>query len=413
MNQTGLLPSIAWNGARWWLPLSSSTANQLAQQFLQPDPVVLCTLVQSDPALRIWLLLEYAASVDAASVTLDGLSNSAPSVFAHALTAKERWTDPPTDLQAFHPQWCQLYRDLASWDQPQQWLQITGPEIPEDWRRTWPQLIGAASLPGACPDFGGNRLDLALLLKKSDHFDSQLQQEKLAAMKELAYGLSHEINNPLANISTRAQSLARDERSPDRQRMLGAIVTQAMRAYEMIADMMFFANPPVPKIANDQDPEDVSGLVQQIVDEFTAAAAQQGIEVSSHLVTGCFARIDRGQIADAIRSLLRNAVEAIHPPGQIAIDLARVDGMLRLSITDTGPGLNEREQRHAFDPFFSGREAGRGLGLGLCKAHRVIELAGGEIAIASSLAGCVVTVQIPVAGFEKPVGSAPLPPPTV
>ncbi|WP_417731140.1 sensor histidine kinase [Rosistilla oblonga] len=404
MNQTGLLPSISWNGSRWWLPLSTATANQLAQQFLQPNPDALRALLESDPSLRIWMLLECAASNNAALLTLSNLANQAPAALAAAFRDSNRQSNSPSDLQSYHPQWCELHRDATAWDSPERWLQVTGPVVPSAWQQTWPRLVDATNLPQTCPDFGGNKLDLARLLQTTDRAAATnaqlvktLKAEKLAALKEFAYGLSHEINNPLANISTRAQSLARDESSPDRKRMLAAIVNQAMRAYEMIADVMFFANPPQPKITDDNEPEDVSELVRQIVDEFTASSAIDGIAISSQITPDCRATIDRGQIADAIRSLLRNACEAIHPPGQIAVELVRADKMLRLRITDSGPGLNKRERRHAFDPFFSGREAGRGLGLGLCKAQRVIELAGGRIAIDSSPTGCVATVHIPAA----------------
>src|SRR5262249_10150154 len=78
----------------------------------------------------------------------------------------------------------------------------------------------------------------------AESFLDRLEQAKLDAMKELAYGASHEINNPLANISARAQTLLRDERDPGRRRALGAIYEQAMRAHEMIADLMLFARPP-------------------------------------------------------------------------------------------------------------------------------------------------------------------------
>ena len=72
----------------------------------------------------------------------------------------------------------------------------------------------------------------------------KVEHAKLDAVKELAYGASHEINNPLANISARAQALLRDEADPERRRALEAIHQQALRAHEMIADLMLFARPP-------------------------------------------------------------------------------------------------------------------------------------------------------------------------
>src|SRR6187549_1480797 len=75
-------------------------------------------------------------------------------------------------------------------------------------------------------------------------FATALESAKLRALYHFAYGLSHEINNPLANIATRAQTLLVDEKDPDRRRKLATIVQQAFRAHEMIADLMLFAHPP-------------------------------------------------------------------------------------------------------------------------------------------------------------------------
>ena len=71
-----------------------------------------------------------------------------------------------------------------------------------------------------------------------------LEHAKLQSLGELAYGASHEINNPLANISTRAQAMLAQEADPEKRRMLAIINSQAFRANEMIADMMLFARPP-------------------------------------------------------------------------------------------------------------------------------------------------------------------------
>ena len=87
----------------------------------------------------------------------------------------------------------------------------------------------------------------------------------------MAYGLSHEINNPLANISARAQQLARDEADPERAHSLDQIVQQVYRAHEMIAGLMFFANPPE---ANPQR-VDLNQLVISAAEEFQPIAANK------------------------------------------------------------------------------------------------------------------------------------------
>src|SRR5881397_2980256 len=75
-------------------------------------------------------------------------------------------------------------------------------------------------------------------------FAAAVEAAKLRALYDFAYGLSHEINNPLANIATRAQTLLVDEKDPERRRKLATIVQQAFKAHEMIADLMLFARPP-------------------------------------------------------------------------------------------------------------------------------------------------------------------------
>src|SRR5262245_11964910 len=86
----------------------------------------------------------------------------------------------------------------------------------------------------------------ALETSNSERIDflRAVEAAKLQALYNFAYGLSHEINNPLANISARAQTLLVDEREPERRRKLATIVQQAFKAHEMIADLMHFARPP-------------------------------------------------------------------------------------------------------------------------------------------------------------------------
>ena len=100
-------------------------------------------------------------------------------------------------------------------------------------------------------------------MRLQQDFQRQLETDKLQAMKELAYGASHEINNPLANISSRAQLLLRDEPDPERRRSLSTINSQAFRAHEMLADLMLFAKPP----AIVRQPLDLVALVRQVVQQ--------------------------------------------------------------------------------------------------------------------------------------------------
>ncbi len=238
---------------------------------------------------------------------------------------------------------------------------------------------------------------LAALDELQQDFARALETAKLEAIKEFAYGAGHEINNPLANISARAQTLLADERDPERRRMLAAINTQAFRAHEMIADMMLFARPPVPK----KQPLDVAALVRKVHDELSEQAASQQTELALCGVDAVFTVVaDPTQIAVALKSLCTNALEALVTGGRVQIALEQPgdgDRCVRIRVSDNGPGIPADARPHVFEPYYSGREAGRGLGLGLSKCWRIISLHEGRIDVESNgVDGASFTITLPV-----------------
>jgi signal transduction histidine kinase len=229
-------------------------------------------------------------------------------------------------------------------------------------------------------------------------FDHALTRAKLDAMKELAYGASHEINNPLANISGRAQSLLRDERDPRRRRLLASIDSQALRAHEMISDLMLFARPPrLEKVSTRLDE-----VIYQVVNDLQAVATERAIALSVDTSPEpAVALFDPLQMLIAIKAVVQNAIDAIGNDGSVTISLRREGMNLLVRIADTGPGISDSVRRHLFDPFFSGREAGRGLGFGLSKCWRIVTLHGGTVKVEhTSPAGSVFALRIPTTGGE-------------
>ncbi|MGD9636303.1 MAG: sensor histidine kinase [Pirellulales bacterium] len=213
-------------------------------------------------------------------------------------------------------------------------------------------------------------------------FEARLEREKLAALMELAYGAGHEINNPLANIAARAQTLLDDERDPERRRKLLAIHRQAMRAHEMIADLMLFARPPKLELA----PADLRQIVRDVVEEQHEFAIERAIELQCDVSDAAVdVQVDATQLAVAISALIVNAIEAVGRDGRVeAVVREWAEAGVRSAeviVRDNGPGISEQVRRHLFDPFFSGREAGRGLGFGLSKCWRIVTDHGGQIVV--------------------------------
>lgn len=243
---------------------------------------------------------------------------------------------------------------------------------------------------------------MAKSAKPAKSFDARLERAKLDALKELAYGASHEINNPLANISARAQTLLRDEADPERQRALEAIHQQAMRAHEMISDLMLFARPP--KLQ--RRPVDVGPLLgelqRELADECTRRNVFISLRVDEYLSP---ANVDAVQVAVAVKALVTNSLEAIGRNGRIDVSASVAgDGKsVRIVVDDDGPGLSAEVRAHAFDPFYSGREAGRGLGFGLSKCWRIVTEHGGNVTIEPRDGqGTAAVIELPL---DAPSGS--------
>lgn len=227
-------------------------------------------------------------------------------------------------------------------------------------------------------------------------FARRLEAEKLAALAEFAAGAGHEINNPLAVISGRAQLLLRDETHPERRRDLALIHAQALRVHEMIADLMLFARPPEPR----RQACDLATAVDRAVASL-AALQQRGTTIQVHLADRLpMLDADPAQLVVALRAIIQNALEAAPAEqGQIALGAEAVGegiAMVVIAIHDNGPGMTAEERRHAFDPFFSGRAAGRGLGNGLSKCWRIVTQHGGDVLVdCPSGGGTMVTLRWP------------------
>lgn len=207
-------------------------------------------------------------------------------------------------------------------------------------------------------------------------FQKRLEEEKLASLQAFAYGASHEINNPLANISMRAQSLLVGETDAKKRELLFAIYRQALRAHAMIADMMTYARPPTPQ----RKEVDLVELAKTAIEEAQEPAKMQGTLL--HLEAQAESAIvsaDANHVLVALRALIDNALESLTQGGTIEVSVE--DGAIM--VRDDGPGMTDEIRRHCLDPFFSGREAGRGLGFGLPKCWAIMKQHGGEIEVES------------------------------
>ncbi|HEY1188061.1 MAG TPA: HAMP domain-containing sensor histidine kinase [Gemmata sp.] len=207
--------------------------------------------------------------------------------------------------------------------------------------------------------------------------DAQTRDAKLRALAELAAGAGHEINNPLAVISGHAQRLYRTEPDPDRGEALQSIIRQTHRIAGIVRDLMQFARPPQPTPHRFPAAE----LVATACDELGPFAAEKKVRLEAGAVAqGALVRGDRPQLKHALVAVLRNGIEAAGADGWVRIGCSEADeDFVTFVIEDSGPGLAGATLEHAFDPFFCGRSAGRGRGLGLSTAWQFARQNGGDI----------------------------------
>ncbi len=221
----------------------------------------------------------------------------------------------------------------------------------------------------------------------------RLEAAKLEALAEFAAGAGHELNNPLAVIVGRAQLLLGQTDAPETARALKIILAQAQRAHQILRDLMFVARPaePRPRLCR---PAEILGAC---LDEFQDEGEARGV----HLVGEFEGReatswTDPEALRHIAEALIRNALQASSSGQTISLRANRRGRELRLEVVDGGKGITTAEGARLFDPFFCGRQAGRGLGLGLPRAARLIALAGGSIDWSSALGGgSVFQVRLP------------------
>jgi signal transduction histidine kinase len=213
----------------------------------------------------------------------------------------------------------------------------------------------------------------------------------------MAAGAAHELNNPLAVISGRAQLLADAQNDPETREILKQIYENAREASGIIEDLMSFAEPPPPRAARTDIKKMLDEAVQLTNRKTNIESLDVNIEVAGY-VGSVF--VDSAQIVSAIANVISNAVESYgDKPGSIDItaDTDESGDLVELAIKDQGCGMDAEALKKATQPFFSAKPAGRKRGMGLAYAARFIQINKGLLSIASEPgSGTTVTIYLPI-----------------
>jgi two-component system sensor histidine kinase PilS (NtrC family) len=206
------------------------------------------------------------------------------------------------------------------------------------------------------------------------------RSDRLAAVGQLASGMAHEIRNPLASISGSVQLLMEAKGvSEDERQLMRIVVKEADRLNGLLSDFLLYARPGSPRIA--------VADVSSVLDELSLIAAADprfvGIEIRRAYPPGVSMPLDRQQLYQAMLNLLINGAEAMPDGGVLTIGLG--PGAREIFVEDSGPGIPENIRNRIFNPFFTTKD--HGTGLGLATVHAIVEAHGGSISVASGRQG--------------------------
>jgi signal transduction histidine kinase/putative methionine-R-sulfoxide reductase with GAF domain len=221
-----------------------------------------------------------------------------------------------------------------------------------------------------------------------------IRSEKLAALGQLAAGIAHEIRNPLTSINILIHSLTENLSSGDSHKEdLKVIEEEINRINEIVDQFLRFAKPAPPLL----EKTEVVSIFKETLQLLRPQIEKQRIAVKKELQTLPPILMDREQMKQVILNLLLNAIQALPKGGNLALkgQIAEDDQWIQLSIQDSGVGIPGEDIDKLFDPFFSTKEGGIGLGLSI--AHRIIDQHHGKIEVESAAGkGTLFTVWLPI-----------------
>ena len=277
-------------------------------------------------------------------------------------------------------------------------------DLPSPTQTPLPVALSVTPIRGAQAQ-GAGAVIVLRDLREIKHLEKRLRRtERLAAVGELAAGVAHEIRNPLSSIRGFARFLGDAQAAASREREAAQLVVREVdRINRVVSDLLTFARP----VHCRRRPVVLAGILEHVqhlvADDARSHNANLHLEVTP---PDTVFEVDEQLIIQALLNLTLNAVQALgREGGQVWLAAAVAEGgrNLTLEVTDDGPGIPAGQQSQVFNPYFTTR--GEGTGLGLPISHKLVESHGGTLRLESPPPGrprgCRFTLQIPAEKREE------------
>lgn len=242
------------------------------------------------------------------------------------------------------------------------------------------------------------------------------------AKNEFLSRMSHELRTPMNAILGFAQLLEMDRPPAHQAGPVEQILKAGRHLLELINEVLDISRIEAGRLTFSLEPVAVAGLVRESVDMVRPMAAERGLTLESEAAAACpdYVRADNNRLKQVLVNLLANAIKFNTPGGSVTVTVAPVsDNHLRLSVTDTGPGISADKLDRLFTPFDrldADKFGVEGTGLGLALSKRLVEVMGGLIGVHSAPGrGSTFWVELPLTQPEPPnplaAAAAPATPP--
>ena len=221
------------------------------------------------------------------------------------------------------------------------------------------------------------------------------RSQRLASLGRLAAGIAHEIRNPLSSIKGFATYFRERYRDvPEDQKTAEIMVQEVERLNRVIGQLLEFARP----MSVRKKPTTIQTVIQHSLKMIERDAQAKNIIIRTNLSPEIHeVSIDPDRMNQVFLNLYLNVIEAMEDGGTLSVDLYPEEGgrQIKISVSDTGAGINKEDLVHIFDPYFTTKQSGTGLGLAI--VHKIIESHKGEVKVESEPGkGTIVTIILPV-----------------
>lgn len=226
-----------------------------------------------------------------------------------------------------------------------------------------------------------------------DNFEHMKRAERLFALGQLSAGLAHEVRNPLASIAGAAGILQRNPRQDRRDaECLGIIARECQRLNGLLTDFLNFARPRAPKYQT----TDFRQVIDSVMELAAHAVGKKPVALRKEIPPDLApVECDPELLKQVLLNLVINAIQATSSGGEVLVSAAQRNDRLLIEVRDEGCGISTADRDRIFDPFYTTKENGTGLGLSV--AHQIVEQHEGILAAeANPDKGMTFSVSLPL-----------------